>query len=585
MHSGGHRSLLAVRLLLGAGAIAVGALSLPAARVAAATPAAPQFVVAPLPNPAGVTTPYNEDVEPGIAVDGAGTVWIGSNIDPNTSGDPRKSPGAGLLTGEDLWRSTDGGRTFQWVADPYGANGANSFGLGGEDSDATAAREPNSNGKYNVYGVSLYLAASTLAYSQDGGATFQLLQLGGVPAQDRPWVSADGPCTVYLTYHQLPLFLPVVNTYDVCSATTAASTPVPTISPVSQTNLFEQNSAPGLTNGFNKPMVDLWPSSPHRHNLYVPMEACNLQSPMDYLNNTVTTAEQLPTCPSGVNTEVEVATSTDGGASFTTSVVAQNSNGEVQVWPTSIATAPDGSVYVAWSDNHTAFTSVSHDAGATWSAPHQVNQAPVATTAYPTVAVGPDGHVDIAYYGTNRVGDTNDRTALGTPGDPKGANWRLYLARSYDGGGTYTQQKLTGVIHTGELCTQGSACKADGDRNLYDDFGVVVSPTTGLTSIAFDTDQPQTGAPADKAVDPYTAYATELPAVHSNPPSPSAAPSAAPASSVQGATASAIPNTSTEAPAGRGAGLAAAAALLLLVAMLGGRRRNRKAHLPSRRLY
>jgi len=553
-----------MRLLLGAGAIALGALSLPAARVAAATPAAPQFVVAPLPNPDGVTTPYNEDVEPGIAVDGAGTVWIGSNIDPNTGNDPRTSPGVGLLTGEDLWRSTDGGRTFQWVSDPYGLTGPSSFGLGGEDSDAAAAPEANSSGKYNVYGVSLYLAASTLAYSQDGGATFQLLQLGGVPAQDRPWVSADGPCTVYLTYHQLPLFLPVVNTYDVCSPTTIVSSPTLTINPVSQTQLFEANSAPGLTNGFNKPMVDTWPSSPHRHAMYVPMEACNLQSPQDFLNNMVTTAEQLPVCPSGVDTEVEVATSTDGGSSFTTHVVALNSNGEVQVWPTSVAAAPDGSVYVAWSDNHAAFTSVSHDAGATWSAPLRINQAPVATTAYPTVAVGPDGHVDIAYYGTTKAGDTNDRTALGKPGDPAAAPWRLYLARSYDGGSSFKQYTLTGVIHTGELCTQGSACKADGDRNLYDDFGVTVSHVTGLTSIAFDSDQPPTGAPAAKAVDPYTAYASELPAATAV--APAATATAAPGTSgVQSASAAAIPNTSAVVP-GRAPGAAAAVALLALVA-------------------
>jgi hypothetical protein len=569
-----------VRLLAAAGAIALGALSIPTGRTtaAAATPPAPHFVVAPLPNPDGVTTPRNEDVEPGIGIDGAGTIWIGSNIDPNTSGDPRVSSPVGLLSGEDLWKSTDGGRTFQWVSDPYGLSGPSSFGLGGEDSDATAAPEKNSNGFYNVYGVSLWLGASTLAWSQDGGQTFQLLQLGGIPAQDRPWVSADGPCTVYLTYHQLPLFLPVVNTYDVCNGPSIVQTPTLTINPVSQTQLFTQNSAPGLTNAFNKAMVDTWPSSPHRHNLYVPMEACNLQSPMDFIGNVETTAEQIPTCPPGVNTEVEVAVSTDNGASFTTNVVGLNSNGEQQVWPTSLAVGPDGSVVVAWSDNTDAYTSVSHDGGTTWTPPRKVNSNPVGTAVYPTVAVGPDGHIDIAYYGSTTRGDTNDKNAMGTPGDPKAAQWRLYLARSTDGGASFRQYPVSWVLHTGILCTQGTACPGGGARNLYDDFGVAVSRTTGLTTIAFDSDEPPTGGPADKAVDPFTAYATELPASTGvSSPAPSHAASPSPAGAVQGTTATAIPNTSAVASTGRGPGAAAAAALLLLLAAArGGRRRIRR---------
>lgn len=564
-----------VRLLAAAGAVVLGALSLPAggATAIAAPPAPPHFVVAPLPNPDGVTTPRNEDVEPGIDIDGAGTIWIGSNIDPNTSGDPRVSRPVGLLSGEDLWKSTDGGRTFQWVSDPYGLNGPNSFGLAGEDSDAAAAPEKNSSGFYNVYGVSLWLGASTLAWSQDGGQTFSLLQLGGVPAQDRPWLSADGPCTVYLSYHQLPLFLPVVNTYDVCNGPSIVQAPALTINPVSQTQLFTQNSAPGLTNAFNKPMVDTWPSSPHRHNLYVPMEACNLQSPMDFLGNVVTTAEQIPTCPSGVDTEVEVAVSTDNGASFTTNVVGLNSNGEQQVWPTSLAVGPDGSVYVAWSDNTDAYSSVSHDGGTTWTAPRKVNSAPVGTAVYPTIAVGPDRHVDVAYYGSTKRGDTNDSNAMGKAGDPTSAPWRLYLSRSYDGGASFQQYAISGVNHTGVLCTQGTACPGGGARNLYDDFGVAVSRTTGMTTIAFDSDQPPNGAPADKAVDPYTAYATELPSNTSvsAPPTPAATP-AAPAGSVQGTTANAIPNTSASS-SGRGPATAAVAVLLLLVAVRGGRRR------------
>ena len=58
------------------------------------------------------------------------------------------------------------------------------------------------------------------------------------------------------------------------------------------------------------------------------------------------------------------------------------------------------------------------------------------------------------------------------------------------------------------LCTGGSSCAGDGSRNLLDDFGVAISPTTGLDSIAFTDDQPE-----GQAGTTYTAYATEVAAV------------------------------------------------------------------------
>ena len=467
------------------------------------------FTVGALPQATGVTygaaaAGRNEDVEPGIGVGGDGVIWIGSNMDVNTSADPRT---AVALAGEDIWKSTDGGQTFQWVAAPFNQTNATP-GLGGEDSDLTVAPVKNSSGFYNVYATSLYVASSNLAYSQDGGQTWTVVSLGGIPAQDRPWLSADGPCTFYLTYHQLPLFAPVVNKYDVCNLTDAGAGF--TLNPVQSTSVFLSNTAPGLTNAFGKPVVDSSPSSPHQHTIYVPMEACNLQSPQDFLGNVLTTAEQVPTCPSGVNTQTEVAVSTDGGQTFNDYVVAQGTNGETQVWPTSIAVDAAGTVYLVWSDNHHGYLSTSTDAGQTWTAPRRLDAAPVQTVAYPTAASGPAGEVEVAYYGSTTSGDANDQAAMGKPGDPAAAPWRLYWARSTDGGTTFSAaQAVTSVNHTGVLCTMGSACAVAGSRNLYDDFGVAISPVTGAASIAFDSDEPLSGAPAAAAVDPFTAFATE----------------------------------------------------------------------------
>ena len=495
-------------VLPGAVLLSLGGLALmpgPGTRAAAVT----SFTVGSLPQATGVQysggQTRNEDVEPGIAVDGGGTVWIGSNIDPNTTGDPRS---ASAISGADIWKSTDGGRSYQWVAAPFNTSGSTP-GLGGEDSDLTAAPEKNSAGFYNVYATSLYIAASNLAISQDGGKSFTLMSLGGIPAQDRPWLSADGPCVFYLTYHQLPLFTPVVNKYDACNQADIGMGLA--LNPVQSTQIFLQNTAPGFTNGFNKPMVDLSPTSAHRHNIYVPMEACDLQSPSDFAVNLVNTAELIPVCPPGVNTYVEVAVSTDSGATFSVYRVATNSNGEQQVWPTSLAVDRAGVVYVAWSDNHNAFTSHSSDGGVTWSKALRVNVAPAATAIYPTLAAGPSGMVEMAYYGSRVAGDSNDATAMKTPGKPDSAAWYLYWTKSTDGGGRFTQQRVSGVLHTGVLCTMGTGCSVAGSRNLYDDFGIALMPTDARAVIAFDSDQPLGAVPAAANVDPFTAFATELP--------------------------------------------------------------------------
>jgi hypothetical protein len=42
-------------------------------------------------------------------------------------------------------------------------------------------------------------------------------------------------------------------------------------------------------------------------------------------------------------------------------------------------------------------------------------------------------------------------------------------------------------VHTGGVCESGIACT--GNRDLYDDFGVAASPTTGLASIIYSDDQ------------------------------------------------------------------------------------------------
>src|SRR3954454_22646220 len=100
--------------------------------------------------------------------------------------------------------------------------------------------------------------------------------------------------------------------------------------------------------------------------------------------------------------------------------------------------------------------------------------------------------------------------------------WYVYAAESRDGGATFTQSQATGVIHRGELCTHGSGCADENSRNLLDDFGVAISPTTGLTSITYTSDQPD-----GTAGHAFTGYTTMLPTAakpREPPPAPARAP-------------------------------------------------------------
>ncbi|MFL6239698.1 MAG: hypothetical protein ACJ735_09460 [Actinomycetes bacterium] len=445
------------------------------------TPAAPNWTGgAPLPAAPHLGLSRNEDGEPGMGVAPDGQFWVASDIAPYAADDPRVA--GGLLSGGDVWTSTNGGRTYRFVADPF-ASAVSGSGLAGEDTDLTVAPAKNSSGHYTVYATSLWLGASSLAWSTDAGKTWNSTILGGVPAQDRPWLAASGPCDVYLLYHQLPTFTPVLNRYDVCSVPLPTS--ASTVLNYTSSTEFSESTFPGLTNAFGKHVIDNSPTSPHHGNIYVPMVACSQGSPIQLAQN----AESQSGCATSVDQVLGV--STDGGQSFTDyRVVLDIKNNQPIVWPNTVATDRAGTVYFTYGDNHDGYLSISHDGGKTWSKPHRLNVAPSRTASYPTVSAGAPGHVVVAWYGTSRNGDTNDPTVMGPASKPKSAPWYVYAAESTDGGMTFTQSRATGVIHRGELCTHGSGCSDANSRNLLDDFGVMISPTTGLTSIAYTSDQP-----------------------------------------------------------------------------------------------
>jgi hypothetical protein len=138
-----------------------------------------------------------------------------------------------------------------------------------------------------------------------------------------------------------------------------------------------------------------------------------------------------------------------------------------------------GNVYALFSDDHDVFVTVSTDHGKTWSAPSRVNSGPAKTAIFPWAVAGDAGKVDVVYYGTSA--DSSDS---------KSAKWYAYFAQNLHAtspGSRFTQVRATPVVHRGGVCQSGISC--NGNRDLFDDFGVAASPTTGLASIAYTTDQ------------------------------------------------------------------------------------------------
>jgi len=426
----------------------------------------------------------NHDAEPAVAVTPDGVLWATSIV---VGRDPRGG-------GQDVWRSTDHGGSWQWVAAPFNATSHDPV-IGGDDADLVVARGRNAAGNYNVYAASLWVGAGvdgllagdiSLALSPDNGASWIVHPLAAeLPADDRPWLAADGACRVYLVYHSGPTVANVVNTYDLCDP--AAAVEGLTLAPIASSRYPDlavpfllQQPAMYVTVGFGKPAV-----GPVSHDLYVPMVDCPALTPQQEIARA---QSREPNCPDGQHAAVFVAVGKDNATSWTVHRVAVSPYGAVPIWPATIAADGKGKLYLAWHDNHHAFLQTSSDGAVTWSAAQQLDPDD-STAVYPTVGAAGNGVVQVAWYGTGAVGDANDPAAM------TGTTWRLYRATSSDaapGQLVGQPQVVDDHVHDGVLCTRGTSCAVPDTRSLLDDFGIVLFPQ-GDAAVVYTNDQPGGG--------------------------------------------------------------------------------------------
>jgi len=465
-------------------------------------PAPPSNVTRALPAATPVADAFagtNDDYEPAVAIAGDGTRWIVANVThtavvdtTTTPPSSQKGPDAReleLLSGTDVWRSTDDGRSFTWVTGLFTTDGT-APGLGGQDSDIAVAPQRNpATGRFNLYVVSNWIGSTSVAISSDGGASWQTMPLGGTePLTDRPYVTADGPCTFYLTYHSFQAASVAVDRYDGCGGESGL-VPGQPLDPTS--SVHPELDAVALVNRIGKPVADS-----ASHALYLPMLQCDSTSPSTHA------ADATSSTGCGGRGEVVVSVSRDGGSSFVLRHVAYIADGRVPTWGVSAAVGRHGRVFVGWSDDVHAYLASSANGGATWSTPVRMDQAQT-RAVLPALATNPAGDLVAGWYQAdatswpNRGVDPATHLPVDANAAPTSAVWRFAIAESPDAGGARVQI-LPAVVHRGPVCTYGTACSGD-TRALYDNAGVAVG-ADGTVTAAYMSDQPASTIGADHVV-------------------------------------------------------------------------------------
>ncbi len=392
----------------------------------------------------------NPAAEPQIRADGAGNFYASSEN--------------GLGGGTDAWRSGDGGQHYEYVGMPNAGSSSNNTGFapGGGDTDVAVAPRKNALGFYNVYIASLSLANVDVSTSTDGGYQYTLHPTSAtIPGDDREWIAADGVSKVCISYHDVATFNINVN----CSSDAGTTF----------TQLGDAIDSAHAYNIDNNAIGNL-AIDPRTHDIYQTFSGID-QS--DLVGSTLGT---------GVGYHVVyMAVSTDGGKTFADYKVYDNPNTAASYGHQFVNVSLDsaGNVYSVFTDNHNLYYSFSTNHGQTWSGPFQINRSPSATAIEPWSVAGDAGKLDVVWYGTSYYDGVNPPDSY-----PNSAAWYVYFAQNLSAttaGSSFSQVQASAINHYGGVCESGVSCT--GNRDLYDDFGVAASPTTGMASIVYSDDQ------------------------------------------------------------------------------------------------
>ncbi len=422
----------------------------------------------------------NSQAEPQIRADNAG-VFYGASEN-------------GLGGGTEAYRSTDNGQHYMHLTSPnqfstIAPQTPGGLGPAGGDVDVASAPQRNANGIYNVYVASLNLADVAVSTSFDGGATWKLNPAAAsFPGDDREWIAADMASKVCISYRDLPAFGIHVN----CSYDAGAT-------------FLQSGDAIDLAHTYNRTNFEIGNLAidPRSHIIY------QTYSSIDYTSTPEYTTCQTTGNPCNYHV-VYMGVSRDGGKTFTDYTVHTGpptvSYGHQFV---NVSVDRRGYVYSVYSDNHNVYYSYSTDHGQTWTGPFQINTGTgnQQTAIEPWSVAGSGGRVNVVFYGADYYNSAvppdsypcNDPAHCNPTPDaiPGTAHWHVFFAENLSAvtnGTAWTTTQVTDPaypVHYGGVCEGGVGCMGDRshNRDLYDDFGIAVSPATNAASIIYSDDR------------------------------------------------------------------------------------------------
>lgn len=345
--------------------------------------------------------------------------------------------------------------------------GINAGGDGGGDIDLAVT----SNGTLAF--ASLIAANLSTGATTDMGMNYTLNPVGnatgGIPANDRQWLEAFGPNSVYILYRTLDPVVSQIQRSDATATVPAGVVygPAATTGISAQTASLDVDPADGtVIAGFNDGTI------------------------------------AVGTPPTDPTTSMPSTTLAPLSGSYVTHVAATDPAGVAHIFfqcqvAHDAGTGPGknglpyGTLYALYSNDTNVMLTHSLDRGVTWSAPVRVNDA--ATVATPSVPGGPIfnifprlalgttfGSVGIVWYGTDNVQGTGGSVSSNSRGGPA-ALWTVYYALTYNATAVvpnFMEQRLSNHFnHAGNISEGGLVVTgANPNRNLLDYFEVSFDP-------------------------------------------------------------------------------------------------------------
>lgn len=373
--------------------------------------------------------------EPSIRAARDGTLYI---VAPTGLGNFRPDE-SGKNSGDVIWRSNNGGRTWTFL-------GSYDNLQGGGDADIA----PDKSG--DLWGSGLTLVNTTATYSSDKGENWTVNPVGTLgTVVDRQWIE---------TYKNKPFAF--MNTGRISDARVVLSRLE--LTPADLPAVVKTVEVSGPNESYQ------WPGeiAVDEKNDFV-FVTYNTDAAKRRHDKIVVTRSRLNLNEDKIKRFVVTTTKGDSFDSFT-----------------AVDTDRAGNVYVTWTERRpkgekgrrgktNTYLAISRNHGKSWSDPIRINRDP-RTTTFPWLVGGSKNRVALAYYGTSTRGPSPEKVARKDEKPPK---WKVFVAYSRHasrGRSSFKEVRATkDAIHKGNICTSGTGC-APGTRDLLDFFQLDLDP-------------------------------------------------------------------------------------------------------------